>query len=74
MTLRSPVALSSGSLATAHADYLNSWEPKTLAALEHYCFDGRRLCYKEMGVVLRKLHLKRNRFADFVSSPPPAGS
>jgi len=54
----STVTLSSGSLATAHADYINSWDPSTLSTLEQYCLAGHHLCYKQMRRVLKKLHLK----------------
>jgi hypothetical protein len=68
------LTLSSGALDTAHADYINSWDPKTLATLEHFCFDGHRLCYKQMGTVLRKLRLKHNSLAERLAGAPPTGS
>jgi hypothetical protein len=55
------VTLSSGLMNTAHADYVNSWNPHTLASLESYCLTGHRECYKEMGQVLKKLHLPHNK-------------
>jgi hypothetical protein len=64
------LTLSSGLLDSAHADYINSWDPQTLLTLEHFCLDGHRECYKTMGVVLRKLHLKHNKLAEMVTASP----
>jgi len=64
------ITLSSGLLDTAHADYINSWNPQTLATLEHFCLDGHRLCYKTMGQVLKKLKLKHNKLAEMVTGSP----
>ncbi len=58
---QSVITLASGGLETAHADFFNAWDPKTLAALHHFCLDGNRECYKLMPRVLKALHLKRNR-------------
>ncbi len=65
------VTLSSGGLDTAHADYVNSWNQQTLSTLEHFCLDGHRECYKEMGRILRELRLPHNKLADMLIPAPP---
>ncbi len=67
------ITLSSGGLDTAHADYVNAWDPHTLSTLERFCLAGHRECYKAMGRVLRNLRLAHNSLAATVSAPP-AGS
>jgi hypothetical protein len=66
----SVITLSSGALDTAHADYIQSWNQQTLSTLENYCLVGHRECYKEMGLVLRKLRLAHNKLGETVSEPP----
>jgi hypothetical protein len=42
--LSGPVALSSGSVYTAHADFLNAWDEETLERLVTRCLNARRPC------------------------------
>lgn len=54
------LSFSSGGVLTAHADFFNTFDPKTALTLHRYCLDAHRSCYKTMYEILRKLNLAVN--------------
>ena len=57
---RATLSLASGAIDTAHADFFNTADPATQTILHDYCISGKRICYKTMYRVLKKLGLERN--------------